>query len=112
MVSTRICVCGLFALLLAGCMGGPTSGLLRGELGRSVAHATLVAGSPDHAYDLPDGRRAFVFRLPVLVPTAPQRCPYTLYAEQVRGERNSLAAWRVVEVVPPAAGCEPVRRRV
>jgi hypothetical protein len=80
--------------------------MLRGEHGRSVAHATLVAGSPDRAYDLPDGRRAFVFRLPVLVPTAPQRCPYTLYAEQVYSEPNSLASWRVVEAVPPAAGCE------
>jgi hypothetical protein len=102
----RFGLAGFAVLFLGGCVGATTTfGLLEREVGRSIADVTLVTGPPDRSYDLPDGRRAFVFNLPPLVPTSPQRCPYTVYAE-LEGRPQSLAAWRVVEIVPAPPGCE------
>ena len=96
----------LIALVLAGCTS--TYGLMQREVGRSVAHATVIAGPPKGWSDLPDGRRAFVWELPALVATSPQRCVYTLTAVLKRsGEPNALAAWRVVGMVEPPPECGP-----
>lgn len=100
---------GLFAfsaLALTGCVSASTHGMLAREVGGTIADATLVAGPPDSWSDLPDGGRAFVWELPVLVATSPERCLYTLYAV-LEGRPDSLAAWRVVDIEPPAPSCAP-----
>jgi hypothetical protein len=98
---------GAAALLSTGCVGATpqtTYALFERQVGRTVADVTLVANSPDGTYGLPDGRRAFVFDRPVRVPTSPERCLYTVYAE-LEGQPQSLAAWRVVEVAPAPPNC-------
>jgi hypothetical protein len=98
-------VTGLSLLLLAGCVTPVArSELLRREIGRSVAHATLVAGRPQASYDLPDGRRAFQWEDWSLVPRGGPRCTYTAFAVST-GHRNMLAAWHIVEIGNPAPGC-------
>ena len=98
---------GISALLLAGLFEPETTWeLLEEEVGRTVADVTLVAGLPHSVADLPDGRRAFRWERWALVPRGGPRCTYTLYAER-RGRPESLAAWRVVEIEPPAPGCGP-----
>ena len=78
--------------------------LMRREVGHSVAFATLPAGNPDVAYDLPDGQRAFEWRLPRLVPEGGGNCVYTARAT-LNGEPQSLAAWQIesVEAQGPCA---------
>jgi hypothetical protein len=93
-------------LMLSGCVSATTHEMLSREVGRTIADATLVAGPPDSWADMPDGSRAFVWELPVLVPTSPERCLYTLYAV-LEGRPESLAAWRVVAIDPPAPSCAP-----
>jgi hypothetical protein len=100
---------GLLALsflALSGCVSATTHEMLSHEVGRTIADATLVAGPPDSWADMPDGSRAFLWELPVLVPTSPERCLYTLYAV-LEGRPESLAAWRVVAIEPPAPSCAP-----
>ena len=95
-------------LLLAGCTSSTTTHqLLSREIGRTIADVTLVAGAPQSSADLPDGRRAFHFQRPSLVPTGGPVCLYTVYAT-LSGRPLSLAAWDVVAVDPPAPGCAPL----
>ena len=95
-------------LLLAGCTSSTTTHeLLSREIGRTIADVTLVAGPPQSSADLPDGRRAFHFQRPSLVPTGGPVCLYTVYAT-LSGRPLSLAAWDVVAVDPPAPGCAPL----
>jgi hypothetical protein len=56
---------------------------------------------------MPDGRRAFRWQRPSLVPTGGPVCFYTLYAV-LDGRPLSLAAWDVVEIEPPSPGCPPL----
>lgn len=96
------------AVVLAGFFGHDetTFQLLQREVGRTVADVTLTAGLPDEIADMPDGRRAFRWQRWSLNPRGGSRCNYTLLAEQ-EGSPESLAAWRVVEIEPPAPGCGP-----
>ena len=91
-------------LLLAACTSTTTHDLLSDEVGRTVADVTLVAGQPHSFADMPDGRRAFRWQRPSLVPTGGPVCFYTLYAV-LDGRPLSLAAWDVVEMDPPSPGC-------
>ena len=79
--------------------------LLAREVGRSIAHATLIAGPPKGFVDLTDGRRAFYWERSTLVPQGGPRCIYTLYATNT-GEPRSLPAWRIVGIEPPFPECE------
>jgi hypothetical protein len=101
----RYCLIIILSIALAGC-GTPytTAELMRREVGHSVAYATLMAGNPDFAYDLPDGQRAFEWRLPRLVPEGGGECVYTARAA-LNGEPQSLAAWQIhsVEAQGPCA---------
>jgi hypothetical protein len=97
----------LIFLLLAGCGSTTTHDLLSEEVGRTVADVTLVAGQPHSFADMPDGRRAFRWQRPSLVPTGGPVCFYTLYAV-LDGRPLSLAAWDVVEIDPPSPGCPPL----
>ena len=106
----RICFVLLGCLLLAGCTSTTTYDLLRDEVGRTVAHVTLVAGPPHSYADLPDGRRAFRWQRPALVPRGGPICFYTLYAV-LDGRPLSLAAWDVVAIEPPSPGCAPLASR-
>jgi hypothetical protein len=94
------------ALALFGASGcsASTSEALREEIGDSVAHAQLIAGSPHSFYDLPDGRRAFQWHKWEWTSQGGPRCLYTAYAN-LEGEENSLAAWRIVEVDVEGDGC-------
>jgi hypothetical protein len=94
-------------LLLASCTSTTTHDLLSREIGRTIADVTLVAGPPQSSADLPDGRRAFHFQRPALVPTGGPVCLYTVYAT-LSGHPLSLAAWDVVAVDPPSPGCAPL----
>ena len=96
-------------LFLAGCGSATTYELLKDEVGRTVADVTLVAGQPYSYADLPDGRRAFRWERPSLVPSGGPICFYTLYAV-LDGRPLSLAAWDVVAIGPPSPGCPPLRR--
>ena len=99
--------CGLITiacLVFAGCTGTTTHQLLSREVGRTVADVTLVAGQPHSFADMRDGRRAFRWQRPSLVPTGGPVCFYTLYAV-LDGRPLSLAAWDVVEIDPPSPGC-------
>ena len=96
----------IIALVLfdvGGCSAS-TSQALHGEIGESVAHATLVAGSPDSFHDLADGRRAFQWYKWELSSQGGPRCVYTAYAE-LNGQEKSLAAWQVVDVGVEGDGC-------
>ncbi len=95
------------SLLLAGCTSSTTHDLLKREVGRTVAQVTLVAGPPHSYADLPDGRRAFRWQRPSLVPTGGPVCFYTLHA-LLDGRPLSLAAWEVVDIDPPSPGCPPL----
>jgi hypothetical protein len=91
----------LFAV--SGC-SSTTTEALRAEIGRSVAHAQLVAGSPDSFHDLPDGRRAFQWHKWEVSRHASPQCLYTAYAV-LDGQKHSLAAWEIVDVDVDGAGC-------
>ena len=91
-------------LLLTACTSTTTHDLLSEEVGRTVADVTLVAGQPHSFADMPDGRRAFRWQRPSLVPTGGPVCFYTLYAV-LDGRPLSLAAWDVVEIDPSSPGC-------
>ncbi len=97
----------LFTLLLAGCVTATNYTNLKREVGGTVADVTLVAGQPEQFADLPDGRRLYQWRRPALVPRGGPTCTYTLTAES-EGRAQSLAAWRVVSIAPPAPGCGPL----
>ena len=101
------------ALVVVGGCGTPrtTWELLDEEVGRTIAEVTLVAGMPHSIADLPDGRRAFRWERWGLVPRGGLRCVYTLYAVS-EGRPQSLAAWRVVTIDPPAVGCGPLEKPV
>ena len=77
--------------------------VLQGEIGRTIAQATLVAGTPRSFVDVDGVRKAYRWELPAygLGP----RCLYTLYAER-EGSPQSLAAWRVVGIEPPHLGAD------
>lgn len=98
---------GLILFALGGC-SSTTSDALRGEIGRSVAHAQLVMGSPDSVHDLPDGRRAFQWHKWEVSSEAGPHCLYTTDAV-LEGQEHSLAAWKIVEVNVDGADC-PARR--
>ncbi len=104
----RCGVAALAALALGGCTTSTTThDLLSREVGRTAADVTLVAGPPWQVADMPDGRRAFRWERWSLVPRGAARCLYTLYAVR-EGRPESLAAWRVVGIDPPAPGCPPL----
>ena len=93
----------LVLFVVSGC-SATTSQSLREEIGRSVAHAQLVAGTPDSFHDLPDGRRAFQWSMWEVSSQGGPRCLYTAYAV-LDGQEHSLAAWEIVEVDVDGAGC-------
>jgi hypothetical protein len=93
----------LVLFVVGGCSAS-TSQALRAEIGRSVAHAQLVAGRPDSFHDLPDGRRAFQWHHWELSSQGGPQCLYTAYAVLNGGEK-SLAAWRIVDVDVDGPGC-------
>jgi hypothetical protein len=93
----------LILFALGGC-SSTVSEALRGEIGRSVAHAQLVAGSPDSFHDLPDGRRAFQWDKWEMTSEGGPRCLYTAYAV-LDGQEHSLAAWQIEDVNVDGAGC-------
>ena len=93
----------LILFVVSGC-SATTSQALRGEVGRSVAHAQLVAGTPDSFHDLPNGRRAFQWNMWEVSSQGGPRCLYTAYAV-LDGQEHSLAAWEIVEVDVDGAGC-------
>lgn len=95
--------------VLTGCGTQTTWELLEEEVGRTIADVTLVAGTPHSVADLPDSRRAFRWERWSLVPRGGPRCIYTLYAVS-EGRPQSLAAWRVVGLDPPAIGCGPLEK--
>jgi hypothetical protein len=97
---------GLVVLALAGCTSTTTHDLLEREVGRTIADATLVTGPPQFVADLPDGSRRYRWERWSLVPRGGPRCLYTLVAVR-EGRPESLAAWRVIAVDPPAPGCPP-----
>ena len=96
----------VIALALSGAneCSASTTQALRGEIGDSVAHAQLVAGSPHSFYDLPDGRRAFQWHKWEFTSQGGPRCLYTAYAE-LHGQEHILAAWRNVVVDVEGDGC-------
>ena len=93
-----------FVLLVVSGCSATTSQALRQEIGRSVAHAQLVAGSPNSFHDLPDGRRAFQWRKWEVSSQGGPQCLYTAYAV-LDGLEYSLAAWEIVDVGVDGAGC-------
>jgi hypothetical protein len=101
----RRALAGVMLMMLAGCSSTPyASSLMFGrEIGNSIAHATVVAGAPDSVQDLADGRRAYRWQRPSLVPFGGPLCVYTIVAVS-EGRRESLAAWRIVEMEKPP-GC-------
>jgi len=103
----RVWLVGLGALALGGCVTTTNYTLLSREVGRTVADVTLVAGQPSQFADLPGNRRLYQWRRPALVPRGGPLCTYTLTAVS-RGRAESLAAWRVVDIAPPAPGCGPL----
>ena len=107
MIPTRLGVAAVAAIALAACTTSTTThDLLAREVGRTIADVTLVAGPPTWVADMPDGRRAFRWERWSLVPRGGPRCLYTLHAAR-EGRPESLAAWRVVAIEPPAPGCPP-----
>ncbi len=105
----RVGLFTLFVLLFTGCTSATQWHVLRGELGRTIADVTLVAGMPDMVGDLPDGRRIYQWRRAHLVPRGGGPCTYSLIAVS-EGRPQSLAAWRVVGIEVPEPGCAPLRR--
>jgi hypothetical protein len=97
---------GLLALALTACTRITTHELLEREVGRTIADTTLVAGPPQFVADLPDGSRRYRWERWSLVPRGGPRCLYTLHAVR-EGRPESLAAWRVIAVDPPAPECPP-----
>ncbi len=106
----RVGLFSLLVLLSGGCTSLTQWELLNEEVGRTIADVTLVAGLPDRVADLPDGRRIYQWERARLVPRGGGPCSYRLYAVS-EGRPASLAAWRVVAVEAPAAGCEPLARQ-
>ena len=98
-------------LILTGCASRTNWEVLEAEIGRSIADVTLVAGTPDRIADLPGGRRIYEWSRWHLVPRGGGRCIYRLHAV-LKGQPQSLAAWRVVAIEPPAPGCGPLDRQV
>lgn len=81
-------------VLLAACQNATTKQVLQAEVGRSVAHATLVAGPPLAYHDLPDGQRVFEWDRWALVAQGGPRCRYSAYTVLL-SQPHSLAAWRI-----------------
>jgi hypothetical protein len=102
--SMRYCIITVLVLFVVSGCSASTSQALRGEVGRSVAHAQLVAGSPDSFHDLPDGRRAFQWHKWEVSSQGGPQCLYTAYAV-LDGQEHSLAAWEIVDVDVDGAGC-------
>ena len=100
----RYAVFTAFTLCLVSGCSATTSQALREEIGRSVAHAQLVAGTPDSFRDLPDGRRAFQWHMWEVSSQAGPQCLYTAYAV-LDGQEHSLAAWEIVDIDVDGAGC-------
>ncbi len=78
--------------------------LMARELGMSIAHATLIAGTPDGFSDIGPGQRSYYWVRPALSPRGGPNCTFVLHAENAR-EPKVLAAWTVVDIEPPAPGC-------
>ena len=100
----RYAIVTILCVFAASGCSATTSQALREEIGRSVAHAQLVAGSPDSYHDLPDGRRAFHWSMWEVSSEAGPQCLYTAYAV-LNGQEHSLAAWEIVEIDVDGAGC-------
>ena len=81
------------------------SEVLAREVGRSVAHATLVMDRPSGFSDMPDGRRAYHWHKAAWAEAPGAACSYTVYATNPGGEPYALAAWEIVEIEPSAPGC-------
>ena len=96
-------ITALALCLVSGC-SATTSQALRQEIGRSVAHAQLVAGTPNSFHDIADGRRAFEWHKWEVSAQGGPRCLYTAYAV-LDGPEYSLAAWEIVDVDVDGAGC-------
>ena len=103
----RVGLFSLIVLAIAGCSTGSQWREFHEELGRTIAHVTLVAGLPHRVADLPDGRRIYQWERAHLVPRGGGPCTYTLYAVR-EGRPQSLAAWRVIGIEYPEPGCEPL----
>src|SRR3954453_19161224 len=108
-VSARTFPALCFMLALTGCNTPETTfDLLSGEVGESVADATLMAGTPVASHALAHDRRAFVWDRPILVPTGPKRCRFTAYAVRT-GEEKSLAAWQITQIETAPRGVQTGR---
>ncbi|MCB2128806.1 MAG: hypothetical protein KDE03_06935 [Rhodobacteraceae bacterium] len=120
----KICI---FASLLPAILSGCASQIMSGYVGRDVTDVVVKYGPPVNAFDLPDGRRAFQWRIDssYAVPgvtnysgytyggyttgTATtsggffgsQTCFYTLYAKSTDQKR-----WTITGFEPPRLDCE------
>lgn len=116
------------AVALAGC----ASDIMRGFIGQPVSAVVAEYGMPSSAFDMPDGKRAFVWTMQNSVaytlpsygtataygnsvfatvspgPTIGSQnvCAYMLYAEQTTPGLDSPAAWTVTGFQPPRSSCE------
>ena len=94
-------------VLLLGFFSLSTPGLseaLAQEIGRTVAHATLLMGQPDGFSDMVDGQRAYHWHKAPWAGGSGPACSSTAYAV-LDGEPQALAAWNVVAIEPSAPGC-------
>lgn len=117
----RLIVLGVLALM--GC----ASEIMKGYVGRDITEAVLDYGPPSAVLDMPDGRRAFQWRMDTMgmIPATTtytgttygnttygtfntsgggvfsQTCFYTVF-----GQKNAKGSYTIVDFRPPTAACE------
>ena len=121
----RTIALGVFIGLLMGC----ASRTLNVHVGQTVADVINQYGEPTTFYDMPDGRRAYLWQKTevstyggVGVSTgsndtrysigfftpffgSPNTCIYTYYATQI-GQQDSPMFWKIVGFKKPNLGCQ------
>jgi hypothetical protein len=126
-----------YALLaLCALLGGCASSIMKSYLGKTIADAVMDYGPPITAFDMGQGRRAFIWTMnssytmpgsttttgnlnviggtgfysATTIASPPQtfnqQCNYTIFAERIPGAPEGPAGWRVVDFRKPNLMCE------
>jgi len=118
--------------LLAGLLFGCASQIMQAYIGKSLTEPIFDYGPPESAFDMGDGRRAFIWNITSesYIPrnstinasvignqlyastyttggyVASNQCAYVLFAKRTNNAVEGPAAWTVVGFRPPRLGCE------